>query len=282
MPESRGVPSVLSTTSALKSDSGPLPATASVSAGSPGSCASRATMPPAPSSTSRSSDSWRVSFAKAPVSETWPEGVPIRFTLRSTLPSPPESESAPSRSKLTSSPRSGAPSTTFAAVSLPIFTETGSSGRAKGVTSGAASSAPGGVVGRRGRSISSAESSPISIRPVSSAARRHCIAPLRIVSQAPWSSEMVRLSKVARDDSAPLNPSSRTVRPAPERLSSMSPVSQERSRLSSSCVAAAGGAAVSCASAGRGSSSSAMSASFRIRMPARSQDRVARHRRWSR
>ena len=70
------------------------------------------------------------------MNETLPFGPPLRVTSSFALPSPPESDIAPFTASVTSSPRTGAPSTTFCALSAPISTETGSSGSEKGLASG--------------------------------------------------------------------------------------------------------------------------------------------------
>jgi len=102
---------------------------------------------------------------------------------------------------------------------LPISTDTGNSGRAKGVASGEGIASCG-ITGSRSSVIVSAESSFTTTCPDSRDERDQSSTTPSSVTQTPASSAISSRSMVARDDSAPSKPVMVILRPAPDRLSS--------------------------------------------------------------
>ena len=231
--------------SARKSESGPSPLISARRAGRPFILTRLVNSPSRASSSVRSSFSTRVSFEKAVISPKRPRGPSTRSMVRSVWPSPLARSIAPATVSAAGWPSRSAPSSSRPTASLLMLTATGSCGRANSRASGRGGAGPAPLPGRRGRITRSALSSSISTRRASSAVRVHCIAPFSSVSHTPLSSAIVSRSNVAREESAPRNPSITTCRPAPDSFSSRKRVRKPRSSSASREISAAlSGAAV--------------------------------------
>ena len=217
-PVSRGLPSVFKTTLAAKLSIISSPVIVKSKGGVPGREIRLATIPSAASRKDALRARMRVALEKAASSLKMPAVLSSRVMVSLASPSPSAIMSAPVTEATAATPTTGSPKETFFTEIAPIFTDTGSSGMAKLRASGrtVASAVP----GSRNNSRLAAEISLIWMLPCKTDARFQSRTASFIVSQTPLSSAIVRLSKVARELSAPLNPVMTTLLPASESASS--------------------------------------------------------------
>ena len=174
-PPTRRTSSVLSCTSARKSESDPAPAMDRFRSGAPGIPIRFVSVPPARARAETSTTSCCVELVNPPASRRRVPGTSVRSIVMSTPPSPPSRANRPLSEASRASPRTSGANCIFGALTAPTDTETGNSGSLKPEKPGAfglaASSSCGVLAGSRSTRMLSAASSFTSTLPRNNAAR---------------------------------------------------------------------------------------------------------------